>query len=214
MQSTSDIYQQHNAEKRGRGFALFERERGAFFAKAVGKGKKVIDLGSRDGTLTKYIAQDNEVWAADVDRAALAYLKERLPEVETVFADLNADAWDLPSGYFDAVMLAETLEHLYYPERVLSRIAGLLCEGGILVGSVPNAFSLKNRLRLFLGRKKYSSLGDPTHINHFSLRELYGLLSKEYKEVRIYPLIQPKYRLLARVSPGLFSFTLIFWARK
>jgi len=214
MQSTSDIYQQHNLEKRGRGFALFERERGHFLQNAIGEGKRVIDLGSRDGTLTKYIMKGNEVWAADIDRASLAYLKERLPEVETVELDLNDGAWDLPREYFDVVILAETLEHLYYPERVLERIHGLLKPGGVLIGSVPNGFSLKNRIRLLLGQKQYSSLADPTHINHFSYFELLALLSKIFKKATLYPLIQPKYRWLSKLSPNLFSFSLLFWAKK
>jgi len=214
MHSTGNIYAQHNLERRGRGFALFEQERAAFLQQAIGSGKKIIDLGSRDGTLTKYLVKDNEVWAADIDRASLAYLKERLPEVETVQLDLNEGTWDLPQGYFDAVVLAETLEHLYYPERVLERIKGLLKEDGILIGSVPNGFSLKNRIRLLFGKKQHSSLADPTHINHFAYSELLGLLSKTFRKATIYPLIQPKYRALARLSPSLFSFSLLFWAKK
>lgn len=214
MKSTASMYEKHNLEQRGRGFVLFEKERGAFISTAIGSGKKVIDLGSRDGSLTKYIAQGNEVWAADIDQAALVYLKEKLPSVEIVHLDLNKDEWDIPRNYFDAVVFAETLEHLYYPERVLERISGLLKTGGILVGSVPNAFSLKNRFRMLFGKKEHSSLGDPTHVNHFSYRELSGLLSKYFKQVRIYPLIQPKYRWLSKLSPNLFSFTLLFWAKK
>jgi len=61
MESTSQIYAKHNLEKRGRGFVLFERERGGFISNAIGKGKKIVDLGSRDGSLTKYVAQENEV---------------------------------------------------------------------------------------------------------------------------------------------------------
>jgi|TARA_B100001971_G_C18155161_1_gene518079 2-polyprenyl-3-methyl-5-hydroxy-6-metoxy-1,4-benzoquinol methylase len=214
MESTSQIYAKHNLEKRGRGFVLFERERGGFISNAIGKGKKIVDLGSRDGSLTKYVAQENEVWAVDIDKAALAYLKEMMPSIETMYLDLNQDNWDLPKNYFDAVVTAETLEHLYYPENVLARISDLLKNGGIIAGSVPNAFSLKNRVRMFFGKKQHSSLGDPTHINHFSFTELEELLKKYFKQVRIYPLIQPKYRWLSKISPKLFSFSLLFWAKK
>ena len=106
------------------------------------------------------------------------------------------------------------LEHLYYPEEVLKRLSKIIKPGGLLLGSVPNAFSLKNRLRLFFGQKQHTSLEDPTHINHFSYSELLKILNKDFQGAEIIPIIQKKYKFLSKISPSLFSFMLFFRVKK
>ncbi len=49
----------------------------------------------------------------------------------------------------DYVMAFEIIEHLYYPDKVLQKIASHLKPGGVLIGSIPNGFSLINRIKLF-----------------------------------------------------------------
>lgn len=61
--------------------------RGHMFSSWTGAGKKVLDLGGRDGSLTRHYAQSNSVAIGDVDCAALAYAKESYG-VETAEANL------------------------------------------------------------------------------------------------------------------------------
>ena len=107
-------------------------------------------------------------------------------------------------------MAGEVLEHLYYPEKVVGKIATRLNSGGQLVGSVPNAFSLKNRLRYLVGSKRYTPLSDPTHITQFNESELRAMLNKYFSQVEIRGL--GRYQKLAKWSPNLFAFDLFFIA--
>ena len=204
------VYERHNVEMRGDGYSILKSERGRIFKATIGTGKRVVDLGCRDGALTRSFLDGNTVTGADIDTVALN--KAAKLGIETVQIDLHGDWHELGGRKFDAAVLAETLEHLYYPERIIAKIADLLPDGGVLVGSVPNASNLKNRLKLLLGIKRYTPLQDPTHINHFTHAELLGILRKHFREVRIIPL--GHYAALDRLWPGMFSFDMVFVCRK
>ena len=214
MDNIAKIYAKHNLEMRGRDFLILGEERKNLLRKYIkGQGLKICDIGSRDGALTGEFVKDNEFWAVDFDKEALDFLADKY-NVKTVYQDLNAENWSLPDNYFDVVVFSEVLEHLYYPTRVLEKLSKILKkDSGILLGSVPNAFSLKNRLRLLLAKKKGTPLEDPTHINHFLYSELLTMLKKDFKEVELVPLIQKKYQWLSKISPSLFSFMLFFKAK-
>jgi len=209
--SLQKIYERHHQEERGAGFSILETERGALFSSIIGKGKKVLDLGCRDGALTKYFSEGNEILGTDIDITALKRAKEAL-NIETKQLDLNGEWGDLQGRKFDFIVAGETLEHLYYPDRVAEKVARRLNERGIFLGSVPNAFSLKNRIRYLFNQKKNTPLADPTHINQFSAKELKQILSKHFSKVEIRGL--GRYARLSKLSPNFFAFDLIFIARK
>ena len=94
----------------------------------------------------------------DADREALAEAQKL--GIETRWADLD-DALPFEAGTFDVVVAGELLEHLRDPRRVVSEVLRVLRSGGTFVGSVPNAYRLKNRLRFLTGRKPEN---DPTHL--------------------------------------------------
>ena len=209
QKSLKNIYELHHKEQRGDGFSILEKERGEIFSLYIGSGKKVLDIGCRDGALTKYFVPGNSVVGADIDELSLDRARKNLG-IETALLDLNGDWDELNGKTFDTIVAGEIIEHLYYPERVIQRVVALLSANGSFVGSVPNAFSLKNRIRLFLGNKKNTSLEDPTHINHFSLGELNHLLLQYFTKVRIIGL--GRFKFLAQWFPGLFAFDLVFIA--
>lgn len=205
------VYQYHH-QSRPSGFAVLSDERGKFFNDKIGAGKSILDLGCRDGTLARYFLKDNKVFGVDIDVQALRRAAGK--GIITNQIDLNGSWEYLGREKFDVVVAAEILEHLYFPEVVLGKIFGVLKQGGILVGSIPNAFSLKNRVRLFLGMKKNTSLGDPTHINHFGFGELNRLLKKGFTKVLIKPLVRRPFGLLAKFVPGLVAYNFVFSAEK
>lgn len=200
-----NVYEYHNVNRRGDGFSILKAERSELFARSIGAGKKVLDLGCRDGALTKSFVEGNDVTGADIDTVALAKAATSL-NIKTLNIDLNADWSELGIQKYDAVVLAETLEHVYHPEKIIEKVAARLNADGMFVGSVPNGFSLKNRIRLFFGKKRYTTLMDPTHINHFTYHELRSLLQKRFHEVSIVSL--GRWAWLDSVWPGMFSFDL------
>ena len=172
----------------------------------IGTGKRVLDIGCRDGSLTGMYAEGNNVVGLDIDADALRRAQEAF-SIETKQVDLNGE-WGIEPRTFDRVVAAEVIEHLYYPETVVGKIAQVLKDDGALLGTVPNAFSLKNRLRLFFLNKKYTPLGDPTHINQFVVSELDAVLKKHFKDVTI--IGAGRHEWLARTFPQTFAFDLLF----
>jgi hypothetical protein len=83
-----------------------------------------------------------------------------------------------------------------------------LNDDGMFIGTVPNAFHLKNRARYLMGSKKGTPLSDPTHINQFHINDLSDILSKYFRFVNITGM--GKYSRLAKLSPNMFSFILVF----
>ena len=70
--SLGERYEEHHRERRDEGDFVFVPERIPLFQAAIGRGKRVLDLGCRSGALTRHFLEGNEVVGLDVDRAALA----------------------------------------------------------------------------------------------------------------------------------------------
>ncbi len=208
--SLENLYTNHHNSSRERGFSILKEERGPLIKEAIGEGKKVLDIGCRDGALTKFFLEGNEVLGVDIDTSALVEANKVLG-IETMQIDLLGDWHELNNKKFDAVVAGEVLEHLYFPEKVIDKVVGHLNKGGIFVGSVPNAFSLKNRLRYLKGSKRFTPLSDPTHINQFHIDELRKILQKHFNNVEIKGL--GRYKRLCKLFPGIFGFDLFFIAK-
>lgn len=211
--SLANIYTWHHQQHRKEGFVLLGNERGNFLSQKIGEEKKVLDIGCRDGSLTKYFTLNNEVWGADIDAHALNVAQKNLG-IKVKQMDLNGDWEDLPENYFDAVVAAEVLEHLYFPDLVVKKIVNVLKPGGCFFGSVPFAYSFQNRLRFLLGRKHNTPLADPTHINHFTYHELVEILDNNFYKFHIHPIISKKFNLLSKLHPYIFAYSLLFEAIK
>ena len=84
--------------------------------------------------------------------------------MNTVWGDVEER---LPSrtSSFDAVVVGEMLEHTRFPGDVVAEMVRVLRPGGVVVGSVPNAFRLKNRLKFLLGRPPENN---PMHLRMYS----------------------------------------------
>ena len=203
------IYLKHHQKGDRCGMSILKEDRGNFFKEKIGENKKVLDIGCRDGILTEMYRCNNDVTGVDIDIEALKVAKDNLG-IKTMELNLYGD-WNLSNVFFDVVVAGEVLEHLYFPQKIIKKITKVLKEDGVFLGSVPNAFSLKNRLRLMLGRKRGTSLEDPTHINHFSYSEFRHILEKYFKDVKIYPL--GNFAWADKFWPGMFSFGFLFEAR-
>jgi SAM-dependent methyltransferase len=78
---------------------------------------------------------------------------------------------ELEPGSFDAVVLADVIEHLPDPGEALDRIAALSRPGALLYLALPDAGSLLARL---MGARWWSVI--PTHVQYFTHNSLCTLL--------------------------------------
>jgi SAM-dependent methyltransferase len=171
LEQLDETYRHHHRTKRSTEFVFGGPERAAVFRTWVGgPGRRVLDLGCRYGAMTRAYAEGNDVVGMDVDREALAEAAKL--GIETLWADAT-EPLPLPGESFDVVVAGELLEHLPFPERTVDEARRVLRPGGLLVGSVPNAYRLRNRLVFLLGRPPEA---DPTHLHMYSPAEVRRLL--------------------------------------
>ena len=204
LEQLSERYAEHNRTERGRGFVFAGAEREELFRRYVGgPGRRVLDLGCRDGALTEAYAAGNHVVGVDADREALVEAAKR--GLETHWADLDQPL-ELDDESFDVVVAGELLEHLRDPHRLVAEIRRVLRPGGTFVASVPNAYRLKGRLRFLAGRAPES---DPTHLQMFSPSDVQQLLDG-FDDRRVHFIAGRLVPLHAR----LFANDIVFAGRK
>jgi SAM-dependent methyltransferase len=201
--SLQERYEAHHRERRAEGDFVFVPERIPHFQAAIGRGKRVLDLGCRSGALTRHFLDGNEVVGLDVDRAALQ--KAEQLGIEPVVADVE-EPLPFPDASFDAVVAGELLEHLRSPDALVAEIRRVLRPRGVVVGSVPNAFRLQGRLRFLRGHPPED---DPTHLHMFSSVAMRALLA-DFADVRLH-YVGGRYR---RLHPRLLARDLVFTGRK
>lgn len=168
-------YESHHINGGRLNQSFLEAERGELFSNWIGVNKKILDLGGRDGTLTKYFVENNDVTIGDIDENALSNAKKNY-KVKTKKVDLNTSLPFLDDS-FDIVVMAEVLEHLPYPSVTLSEIKRVLNTNGEFIGNIPLAYHLKDRWQIIRGRKLLIS-GDPTHLQFLSYDDAQKLISK------------------------------------
>jgi len=204
LDQLSARYAEHNRSERGAGFVFARPEREALFRRYVGgPGRRVLDLGCRDGALTQAYARGNEVVGVDADREALAEA-EKLG-IEAHWADLDQPL-QFPEASFDVVIAGELLEHLRDPRHVVAEIRRVLRPGGTFVGSVPNAYRLKGRLLFLFGRPPEN---DPTHLQMFSGADVRALLAG-FEDAHVHFVAGR----LVPLHPRLFANDIVFAGRK
>ncbi len=203
MSDLGERYEEHHRERRAEGDFVFVPERIPFFQEAIGRGKRVLDLGCRSGAFTRHFLEGNEIVGLDVDAVALE--KAAALGIEPVQANVE-EPLPLEDATFDVVVAGELLEHLQFPEALVAEAKRVLRPGGVFVGSVPNAFRLQSRLRFLRGRAPED---DPTHLHMFSPGEIRALLAG-LSDVRI-EFVGGRYR---RLSARLLARDLVFSASK
>jgi SAM-dependent methyltransferase len=179
----AEFYERH--QKNGKYDYLYGgNDRKNFFAKAVGQGETVIEIGCRAGNLTQHYHTGNQVTGVDVDRNALQLFQERLG-APAHWVDVDTEPLPFPDGAFTVAVFSEVMEHLRFPQVALREIARVLKPGGRMIGSVPNAFRLRNRLR-FLAGKPFEV--DPSHFRSYSASLLHKELATFFERIEIHPL--------------------------
>lgn len=146
------------------------------------------------------------------------------PGVPLLRADLDA-AIPLADGSVDLAMSVETIEHLENPRAFIRELARITRAGGSIVVSTPNQLSAMSLMTL-VTRQRFASFQDVHYPAHRSallevdLRRIAAEAGLEAIQVRYnlagrMPLTARHYpRAISKLSPRLFSDTVIVTARK
>jgi methionine biosynthesis protein MetW len=193
---------------------------------AIGRGKRVLDVGCLSGQISRMILeQNNEVWGVEIDQQAAELARKRGIRVKV--ADVE-EGLPFESGAFDFVNAGEVVEQLYDTKLFFEECHRVLRPEGILIFTAPNLNSLGNRLKVVAGGYPSMVGAYPEdhygeHIRVFNLRKIRELCTETgfaIEDVRGIPTLEPKGRWLdgvlragSRVFPGL-SKLLIIKARR
>jgi methionine biosynthesis protein MetW len=191
---------------------------------------RVLELGCSSGYLSGYMERvlGCRVTGLELDPVAASIAAKRCSEVYTV--DLDApDALEPASASapYDALLAAAVLEHLKYPERLLTNARSLLRPGAQVIVSLPNIAHWQVRLRLLRGRFDYEDYGimDRTHVHFYTIKSGRALLESQRYPVQALHIagsgLQNLLNARARQSnralprpllPGLLAYEMIFVA--
>jgi SAM-dependent methyltransferase len=136
----------------------------------------VLDVGCGFATTTERVQKlGNDVTGVELSPEAVRVAESRLARV------VQADVTNFEtSERFDAIILADVLEHLPYPEPVLRRYIDLLAGNGSLFVSLPNVGLWSVRFAHLFGSWEYEDTGvlDRTHLRFFTRGSAVRMLEK------------------------------------
>ncbi|MBW2096418.1 MAG: class I SAM-dependent methyltransferase [Deltaproteobacteria bacterium] len=135
-------------------------------------GGKLLDIGCGPGFFLKVASERGWVGeGVDVSESAVRYATDvvGVRARQGKFEDLN-----FPPDSFDAIVLLDTLEHLYDPLGSMRRCYGILKKGGLLILNTPDYQSVSRRI---LG-KNWAILSPLEHLYNFSQKTLHLLFKK------------------------------------
>jgi 2-polyprenyl-3-methyl-5-hydroxy-6-metoxy-1,4-benzoquinol methylase len=143
--------------------------------KACGGARTVLDVGCSAGTLAAVLSaeQNMTVDGIEPDPAAAELARRYCRTVMNVDIEtIDVGAFD--GRRYDAIVLADVLEHLRDPEATLRRLHALLEAAGWIVISTPNIANWSMRAQLLVGRFEYTERGimDRTHLHFFTRTSL------------------------------------------
>ncbi|MDP1708902.1 MAG: methionine biosynthesis protein MetW [Gammaproteobacteria bacterium] len=111
-------------------------------------GSRVLDLGCGDGTLLAHLHATRNIsgYGLEIDGDNIA--KCITAGVNVIQTDLDAGLSDFDADSFDYVILSQTLQAVYYPDRLLDEMLRVGREG---IVTFPNFGHWQNRVQIALG---------------------------------------------------------------
>lgn len=145
----------------------------------VGSEMKILEVGSSTGYMTRIFANNNcVVDVIEVDEQATAKAKKYARKIVNMSIEDEKVLNDLDQVY-DYIVLADVLEHLVNPSKVLKNLVKVAGKNTKLVISMPNIASWVMRKQLFFqGDFEYQDSGvlDKTHLHFYTPETLKKLL--------------------------------------
>ena len=133
-----------------------------------GHGRRLLDVGCAEGEIAAHLIDQGwqvvgiEPFVPDARVAASRGINVIQGTVEDVLPHLN--------DTFDAVLLADVLEHCANPWEQLRMVRRVCRPGAEVVISIPNVAHLSVRAQLLTGQFRYTGKGilDRTHLRFFT----------------------------------------------
>jgi methionine biosynthesis protein MetW len=142
-------------------------------------GNKILEIGCGTGITGKTLKEKNKaVEVIGIEKIANIAQQAEKNIDKVITADIEILELPFDDEYFDYVILADILEHLYNPSAVLNKLRKYIKKDGCIIASVPNIRYWKILIDLVLkGKWTYCSEGilDDTHLRFFTKKSIIEL---------------------------------------
>lgn len=136
----------------------------------------VLDVGCSDGALGKELKNKKQckVYGIEIDNNDF----EQAEKVLDGAFNFNIEQEPVPPALskikFDAIILADVIEHFVDPANALRKLKDLLNANGRIIFSIPNMAHISVRLQLLGGHFSYNETGllDKTHLHFYDFDEV------------------------------------------
>ena len=196
-------------------------------------GKTALELGVGDSSLTRRLHGQGVVLdCIELDPAAARAAE---PFARRVWNEgLDISRLDQIGERYDIVIAADILEHLLYPEEILSKLKTCVKKGGILLVSLPNVANVYVRLNLLFGRFPYHTKGllDSSHLRFYTrataerllIRTGWEIVERDYSAIpvaMVFPFLRKRgfrflllgLRAATRLFKGLFCYQFLLYCQ-
>jgi 2-polyprenyl-3-methyl-5-hydroxy-6-metoxy-1,4-benzoquinol methylase len=184
------------------------------------KGKiKVLDIGAGAGGIKDYIGSHISYETLDIAKGS------------DYRVNLNNGILPISDGVYDMVICTETLEHVFYPNKILKEMKRIGKRNCIYFISMPNEYNFIQRIYYFFGKKTdmdvpFEIVEKHLHIHKPRVKDILNFIEKKFKvEETIYiwqtrnqnifmKIINLYLSVLAQVMPNLFARLVLVRCRK
>jgi 2-polyprenyl-3-methyl-5-hydroxy-6-metoxy-1,4-benzoquinol methylase len=142
--------------------------------------RRILDIGCGAGALGLAIKQRQPCHVTGIEYVPEVAAKAAQVLDTAIAGDAFAELEGLPIGHFDAIVMADVLEHVDDSDRLLSLARERLAPGGKLILSLPNVRHWSVVLPLLGGRWDYQDAGilDRTHLRFFTRHNMLEMMQR------------------------------------
>jgi glycosyltransferase involved in cell wall biosynthesis len=152
------------------------------------KARRVLDVGCGAGTFGAALKKSRDLEEfVGIEIMEAAYLKAEKVLDRVLLGNIEDMELPFEEGYFDCIILADILEHLYDPLKVLKKLRPLLTPQGQIVMSIPNVryYNVVDMLAAGAWTYEHAGILDSTHLRFYTRVEIERLLKDAGLEVGI-----------------------------
>jgi 2-polyprenyl-3-methyl-5-hydroxy-6-metoxy-1,4-benzoquinol methylase len=151
----------------------------------IPKTAKILDIACGSGFGSKLLAEQNyHVVGADISKETIDACKTAFQHPRLKFEVINATQIPYETGFFDAVVSFETIEHTREFLLVLNEFKRVTKKDGVIVLSTPN----------FPVNSPGGRILNPYHTQEWTYEEFLRLLHSVFRDVKIYGQAYCRYR--------------------
>lgn len=183
------------------------------------KEGKVLDLGCGDGLFLNLL-KNKSIEGEGIDISEQAVNKCLAKRLKAKVFNFENHPLPYPDDEFEYTVMLDVLEHLFFPEKLLSEAARVSKH---VIIAVPNFNSLSARIQMLFGKTPENNYPSKGHIFWFNYKILKDMIDKPGLKVeqikfgsykKEVPILNFITKFLAEFWPGMFALSLVVKCKK